>query len=223
MICVSFRQRSRTQRRSSQNFPKNRPVLDTTQRSAWSRTDWLVRRRHAKLRCALRSLTTRLTTGTGVFNSAGIVFPNTQSIGLSLLLWVFGALFALSGVVVYIELGLTIPRWPFGPDGEKISTPRSGDALNYVSTYSNSSKKGSWDILVQLHAEEAHVLRHMSLWNSIHNSRKLCPQLDRIRILRPCRIKLRSNSWKGGCDSYHCEHLLLPATRHLQTMGHHYQ
>src|SRR5215469_8904114 len=67
-----------------------------------------------------------------VFNSAGVVFPNTQSIGLSLILWVCGAIFALAGVIVYIELGLTIPRWPFGANGEKISTPRSGDALNYV-------------------------------------------------------------------------------------------
>ncbi|KAH8649408.1 amino acid permease-domain-containing protein [Tricladium varicosporioides] len=69
--------------------------------------------------------------GTGIFNSASIVFTNTQSIGLSLLLWAFGAILALAGVIVYIELGLTIPRWPFGPNGEKISTPRSGDAKNY--------------------------------------------------------------------------------------------
>ncbi|OCK76766.1 hypothetical protein K432DRAFT_305642 [Lepidopterella palustris CBS 459.81] len=69
--------------------------------------------------------------GIGVFNSASVVFPNTQSVGLSLILWVCGAIFALAGVIVYIELGLTIPRWPFGPNGEKISTPRSGDALNY--------------------------------------------------------------------------------------------
>ena len=70
--------------------------------------------------------------GTGIFNSASVVFVNTQSIGASLLLWVYGAVFALSGVVMYIELGLTIPRWPFGRNGEKISTPRSGDAMNYV-------------------------------------------------------------------------------------------
>jgi hypothetical protein len=76
--------------------------------------------------------------GTGVFNSASIVFPNTQSIGLSLILWVCGAIFALAGVIVYIELGLTIPRWPFGPNGEKISTPRNGDALNYVCVHDNT-------------------------------------------------------------------------------------
>jgi hypothetical protein len=31
-----------------------------------------------------------------------------------------------------MEFGLTIPRWPFGANGEKVSTPRSGDNLNYV-------------------------------------------------------------------------------------------
>lgn len=75
--------------------------------------------------------------GTGIFNSASIVFTNTQSIGLSLLLWAFGAILALAGVIVYIEYGLTIPRWPFGLNGEKISTPRSGDAKNYVCTQEN--------------------------------------------------------------------------------------
>lgn len=70
--------------------------------------------------------------GVGIFNSPGVVFSNTQSVGLSLILWAIGAIMALAGVVVYNELGLTIPRWPFGPD-LKISTPRSGEALNYVS------------------------------------------------------------------------------------------
>jgi hypothetical protein len=49
------------------------------------------------------------------------------------MLSVIGGIFSLAGIIVYIELGLSIPRWPFGPNGEKISTPRSGDALNYVS------------------------------------------------------------------------------------------
>ena len=39
---------------------------------------------------------------------------------------------SIAAVIVYIELGLTIPRWPFGPNGEKISTPRSGEAVNSV-------------------------------------------------------------------------------------------
>ncbi|KUJ09194.1 uncharacterized protein LY89DRAFT_598930 [Mollisia scopiformis] len=69
--------------------------------------------------------------GTGIFNSPSVVFTNTQSIGLSLILWAIGGIMALAGVIVYIELGLTIPRWPLGSDGTKISTPRSGDVLNY--------------------------------------------------------------------------------------------
>ncbi len=71
--------------------------------------------------------------GTGIFNSGAIIFSNTQSIGISLIFWLLGAILALAGVVVYVELGLTIPRWPFGADGEKLSTPRSGESLNYVS------------------------------------------------------------------------------------------
>jgi hypothetical protein len=70
--------------------------------------------------------------GTGIFNSANIVFSNTQSIGVSLLLWFYGAIVALCGVFVYIELGLTIPRWSVGHGGSKVSTPKSGGELNYV-------------------------------------------------------------------------------------------
>lgn len=77
-------------------------------------------------------LTVDVQIGTGIFTSASVVFVNTQSVGLSLILWVYGAILALAGVLAYIELGLSIPRWPFGPNGEKISTPRSGEALNYV-------------------------------------------------------------------------------------------
>jgi hypothetical protein len=46
------------------------------------------------------------------------------------MLWVYGAVLALSGVVVYVELGLTIPRYMV--HGREISTPRSGGELNYV-------------------------------------------------------------------------------------------
>jgi hypothetical protein len=82
--------------------------------------------------------------GTGIFNSASVVFANTQSIGASLLLWVYGAIFALAGVAIYVELGLTIPRWPFGPNGEKISTPRSGDAMNYVRLRPSKTSRSAW-------------------------------------------------------------------------------
>lgn len=72
-----------------------------------------------------------LGTGTGIFNSASVVFQNTHSIGVSLMFWVYGAALAISGIIVYIELGLTIPR--FFIRGSWIETPRSGGELNYVS------------------------------------------------------------------------------------------
>jgi len=59
------------------------------------------------------------------------------------LLWFLAAIISLAGVIVYIELGLTIPRWPFGPNGEKISTPRSGEALNYVCVHDNNLRDPS--------------------------------------------------------------------------------
>jgi hypothetical protein len=71
-------------------------------------------------------------TGSGIFNSSSVVFYNTQSIGASLLMWLYGVAMTLSGLVLYIELGLTIPRWEL-EGGTKISTPRSGAELVYVS------------------------------------------------------------------------------------------
>ncbi len=72
-------------------------------------------------------------TGSGIFNSSTVIFHNTQSVGISLLMWLYGAIVALTGVVLYIELGLTIPRWSL-KDGKKTSTPRSGGELPYVRT-----------------------------------------------------------------------------------------
>ena len=74
--------------------------------------------------------------GSGVFNSSSVIFYNTQSIGASLLMWLYGAVTALSGVVLYIDLGLTIPRWEIRK-GTWISTPRSGAELVYVSKTDN--------------------------------------------------------------------------------------
>ncbi|KAK4120036.1 hypothetical protein N657DRAFT_625969 [Parathielavia appendiculata] len=72
--------------------------------------------------------------GSGIFTSPAVVFYNTQSIGVSLLMWLYGVAMALSGLVLYIELGLTVPRWEF-EDGTKISTPRSGAELVYLPKY----------------------------------------------------------------------------------------
>ena len=54
----------------------------------------------------------------------------TQSPGITLLLWVVGAVYALAASYLYLELGLHIPR--FVIDGEEMGVPRSGGELNYV-------------------------------------------------------------------------------------------
>ncbi|KAK4151991.1 amino acid permease-domain-containing protein [Chaetomidium leptoderma] len=72
--------------------------------------------------------------GSGIFNSSSVVFYNTQSIGASLLMWAYGVVMTLSGLVLYIELGLMIPRWQL-EDGTKISTPRSGAELVYFNYF----------------------------------------------------------------------------------------
>ena len=68
--------------------------------------------------------------GSGIFNSGFAVLRSTQSVGVALVLWFYGSLTAISGVILYIELGLVIPRYL--RNGVKISTPRSGGELPYV-------------------------------------------------------------------------------------------
>lgn len=71
-----------------------------------------------------------------------IVLKATNSVGISLLLWTLGAIFGMSGVLVWLELGLSIPK--FRPaelalephregEGAFESVPRSGGEKNYVS------------------------------------------------------------------------------------------
>ena len=54
----------------------------------------------------------------------------TNSTGASLLLWLAGVLYCLSGVHVYIEYGLNVPRYTI--NGIEQSVPRSGGDLNYL-------------------------------------------------------------------------------------------
>lgn len=54
----------------------------------------------------------------------------TNSTGASLLLWLAGIIYCLSGVHVYIEYGLNVPRYTI--NGVEQSVPRSGGDLNYL-------------------------------------------------------------------------------------------
>jgi len=54
----------------------------------------------------------------------------TSSVGISLILWLAGGLYTIAGTYLYIEFGLTVPRYPF--DGVEQGIPRSGGTLNYL-------------------------------------------------------------------------------------------
>jgi amino acid transporter len=69
--------------------------------------------------------------GTGIFRTPWTAIHATQSVGITLLFWLFGALTALAGMALYIEFGLSIPRHAI--DGKKEPVVRNGGDLNYVS------------------------------------------------------------------------------------------
>ncbi len=74
--------------------------------------------------------------GTGIYNTQGTVIRGTQSVGVSLLFWLLGAINACAVTFLYIEFGLTIPRYDINNAG-KVSVPRNGGELNYVQANSH--------------------------------------------------------------------------------------
>ncbi|KAH7389905.1 amino acid permease-domain-containing protein [Pyrenochaeta sp. MPI-SDFR-AT-0127] len=68
--------------------------------------------------------------GTGIFRTPWTVMQATESPGITLCFWAFGALAAIAGTILYIEFGLTIPRHLI--DGHKEPVVRNGGDLNYV-------------------------------------------------------------------------------------------
>jgi hypothetical protein len=82
-------------------------------------------------RFTIVSLHLNRTIGSGIFVAPAIILRGTGSVGASLLLWAAGAIFATAGLLVWLELGLSVPRQPVR-DGVKRSVPRSGGEKNYV-------------------------------------------------------------------------------------------
>jgi hypothetical protein len=82
-------------------------------------------------RFTIVSLHLNRTIGSGIFVTPALVLRGTGSVGASLLLWAAGALTATSGLLVWLELGLSVPRQRVR-GGNKRSVPRSGGEKNYV-------------------------------------------------------------------------------------------
>lgn len=79
--------------------------------------------------------------GSGIFVAPAIVLKATNSPGVSLLLWALGAFVGLCGLLVWLELGLSIPRFRVprvgndlndNEDGAFTNVPRSGGEKNYL-------------------------------------------------------------------------------------------
>ncbi|KAK4928158.1 hypothetical protein LTR49_005096 [Elasticomyces elasticus] len=68
--------------------------------------------------------------GTGIYRTPATVINGTQSVGVTLLFWCFGACAAFGGTLVYTEFGLRIPRYDW--DQTMVSVPRNGGELNYL-------------------------------------------------------------------------------------------
>ena len=86
-------------------------------------------------------LTTTYFPGSGIYVAPAIVLRETGGVGTSLLLWTLGAILSMSGLLVFLELGLSIPKFqppetPSEPlregDTPLINMPRNGGAKNYV-------------------------------------------------------------------------------------------
>lgn len=68
--------------------------------------------------------------GTGIFSTPATILKATGSPGASLLLWAAGAIVSFAGLMVYIEFGLSTPRYV--QDGHSKVVPRSGGEKNYL-------------------------------------------------------------------------------------------
>ncbi|KAK1829943.1 high-affinity methionine permease [Podospora conica] len=74
------------------------------------------------------------TIGSGIHITPASVLLGTGTVGGSLLLWAFGGLIATCGLLVWLELGLSLPLFPVNIDGEEElrPVPRSGGEKNYL-------------------------------------------------------------------------------------------
>ncbi|KAL8691465.1 MAG: hypothetical protein Q9218_003309 [Villophora microphyllina] len=82
------------------------------------------------------------TIGSGIFVTPAIVLRSTSSVGASLLFWGFGTVIGMSALLIWLELGLSIPKFEL-PNRDENDTvreegaslqcvPRNGGEKNYL-------------------------------------------------------------------------------------------
>ena len=92
--------------------------------------------------------------GSGIFVSPAIVLKTTGSVGVSLLLWALGAMVGMSALFIWLELGLSVPKFELvnreetetSRQGEESlqCVPRNGGEKNYVSNSNPRADQTCW-------------------------------------------------------------------------------
>ena len=85
--------------------------------------------------------------GTGIFETPKSVWLGTRSVSGALFMWCVGSLIAFSGLFMYLELGLTVPRYVVR--GEWRSVPRSGGEKNYVGSQKTKPRDAFCSLLLR--------------------------------------------------------------------------
>ena len=82
-----------------------------------------------------------LNIGSGIYVTPAIILKSTNSVGVSLLLWAFGVIIGMSALLVWLELGLSVPKYDLSGrdstephEGETTleCVPRNGGEKNYL-------------------------------------------------------------------------------------------
>lgn len=92
--------------------------------------------------------------GSGIYVSPAIVLKTTGSVGASLLLWALGGVIGMSALFIWLELGLSVPKFELMNREETETTrqgeeslqcvPRNGGEKNYVSSSRPRAVQTRW-------------------------------------------------------------------------------
>lgn len=155
-----------------------------------------------------------------------VVMQGTSSVGISLVFWVLGAVIAIAGVLVFSELGLTIPRMHVEGQQEKKSVPRNGGEKNYVRnspshprpSFPLSPKNDSTHCCILkagISLQETRVPRNMPLRHPLHRLRQHSRQRHLLRRERHPSIKRSPHQRGSARHRNRHNHLCLPDPHNL--------